>query len=161
VLDRETKLLALRGEFADHKTAATGEIEKRTNEISSLSQRLRDIEKSVEKNIDSRIQRAASRACREIWFLRLALVMLYLVIVGCAYWFIPSKDEYRIYTLVATVVIAMIGSGFISQIAYEKLARPIWLRRLVSLCDELDVSEHLRRYEVDSVKMRVTKATTQ
>lgn len=161
LLDQGSELLALKGEFGDHKEASAAELEKRTNEIAGLNERLNGIESSVKRSIDSRIQGAARRATREIFLLRLASVLIYLVIVGCAYWFIPTKDEYRLYALVATLIVALLGTGLIAQIAYDKFARPIWMRRLASHCNELDVADHLERYEVDSKKMRVNRVVAE
>lgn len=160
LLVRGAELLALKNEFGDHKKASAAELEKRTNEITGLNERLISIESSVKRSIDSRIQRAARRATREIFLLRLAAVPIYLVIVGCAYWFMPTKNEYRLYALIATVIVALLGTGLIAQIAYDKFARPIWMRRLASHCNDLDVAEHLELYEVDSKKMGVTRVIT-
>jgi hypothetical protein len=154
VLAREVALLALRSSLDEHKTLATNEINRRTTEISKLGERLRSIEEAVDSDVDGRVQRAATSARRATSFLKAALIGSYLVLVGCAYWFTPGD---RLYALGVTVGIAALGFWIIPEVAFQKLARPFWRRRLQSRCEGLGVSEHLRRYDVDEKRMRVTK----
>jgi len=153
-LDRESALLALKGSLAEQKAAAAKEIQQRTSEASNLSQHLRNIEAAVGLDIDTRIQRAATSAGRSALFLKVILVVVYLTLVGCAYWFTPGG---RIYTLATTLIVALLGFWIIPQIAYEKLARPFWVRQFQSRCSELGVLAHLHLYEVDTTNLRVTK----
>jgi len=143
IIARESALLALKGSLAEQRAAA----EKGTA-------RLHDIESAVDTDVDARVQRAAASATRATSFLKVALIVVYLLLVGSAYWFTPGD---RIYVLGATVLVALVGFWIIPEITYEKLAKGLWARRLRSRCEELGVSEHLRRYNVDAVNRRVTK----
>jgi hypothetical protein len=154
VLAREAALLALRGSLEEHKTQAAKEIGQRTTEISKLGERLRSIEEAVDSDVDGRVQRAAASARRATSFLKAALIGSYLVLVGCAYWFTPGE---RLFALGVTVGIAALGFWIIPEVAFQKLARPFWRHRLQARCEGFGVSEHLRRYDVDAKRMRVTK----
>jgi hypothetical protein len=143
MIARESALLALKGNLAEQKTAAE-----------KASQRLHDIQAAVDLDIDTRVQRAAASANVVASFLKGVLIVIYLILVGCAYWFVPGE---RIYVLSATLVVALVGFWMIPQVAYEKLAKPLWMRRLRSRCQELGVLNELGRYDVDAAKLRLTK----
>jgi hypothetical protein len=82
------------------------------------------------------------------------LVVAYLALVGLAAWFTPGD---RMYALVVTLLLALIGFWVVPQIAFEKLARPLWEKTLALRCADLGVSEHLHKYEADSATMKIVR----
>ena len=151
---RESAILALKISLTEQKEAAERERQLKDREASTLSQQLKQFQATIETDIDTRIQRASSSAKRTIIFLKLILIVVYLALVGCAYWFTPGS---RIYSLGTTLIVAMLGFWIIPQITYEKLARPLWNRRFRSRCSELGVLEHIHLYEINDVDMRVKR----
>lgn len=153
-LDRESALLALKTSLEEQKAAASKEIEQKAREASKLSQHLQNIQADVDKDIDTRIQRASTSARHATLYLKITLIIVYLILVGCAYWFTPGS---RIYILGTTLIVALLGFWVIPQITYEKLASPLWIRRFQARCSELGVTEHIRLYEVDVENMSVIR----
>lgn len=154
ILDRESALLGLKDDLAKHKINAESEINQRNKEISRLSEGLRAVEAAVESDADSRVQRAVTSAKHATEALRALLILVYLAVVGGAYWCMPMD---KTYALVVTILVALVGFWIIPQVMYEKLARPLWRWRLHTKCSELGVSDQLRNFEVDGESLRVTK----
>ena len=154
ILTREAKLLELEGALAAREAAAEREIDERERKIAVLGQRLEGVEKSIETDVELRVQKAAASARRIALALKAVLIIIYLTLVGCAYWFTPGDP---VYALGVTVFVALLGFWIIPQITYEKLAKLLWVRRLRSRCEALGVLKHLSRYEVDTKNLRVRK----
>ena len=156
---REEVILNLQSSFADHKSKSTKEIGEREKVIADLGQRLKGVEAVLESDVDSRVARAAGSAKRATRLLKVLLVTVYLIFVGCAYWitsvvFTPGQ---RFIALIVTVGIALIGFWIVPQVIYEKLARWLWTYRLRSKCEELDILRYLERYELDVINRRVVR----
>lgn len=154
VLRREADLLAARNAINEHKKESEDKIGKHQRDISQLEERFGALASSFDADVDARVQRAASQARRRTVALKMALVVAYLILVGLAAWFMPGD---RIYALVVTLLLALAGFWVVPQIAFEKLARPLWEKTLASRCADLGVSEHLHRYVADSATMSVVR----
>lgn len=153
-LRREADLLAAQDAFDKHKKESDERIGKHQRDISRLEDRIDVLASSFDADVDTRVQRAAGEARRTTDALKVVLVVAYLALVGLAAWF-TSGD--RIYALGVTLVLALIGFWVVPQIAFEKLARPLWKRSLASRCADLGVSEYLHMYEVDAATMKIVR----
>jgi CHASE3 domain sensor protein len=157
-LARETELLEVKRGLATQEASAAEEIDRRIKEAAGIQERLRDVEKAVESDIDSRVQRAAAAASRAASLLKSALILVYVALVGMTYWFTTDLIvDYRIYALTATVVLAFLGYWIVPEMAYDTLARRLWSARFRSRCVELGVAEQLSCYEIDLTNRRVMK----
>lgn len=151
---KDAELLTLRNELKEKEAAASKKINQRDKQLAEFVDRLESLESSREYDIDVRVQKAAASARRVTHALKIGLVLLYLVIVGVAYLFAPEDGA---WSLVITVVVAMLGYWIIPQITYEKLSRPLWTWRLHSRCEDLGVLEHLEKYDLEDRDLSVSK----
>lgn len=151
---KDAELLTLRNELKEKEAAASKKINERDKQLAEFVDRLESLESSREYDIDVRVQKAAASARRVTHALKIGLVLLYLVIVGVAYLFAPEDGA---WSLVITVVVAMLGYWIIPQITYEKLSRPLWTWRLHSRCEDLGVLEHLEKYDLEDRDLSVSK----
>lgn len=154
VLRRDADLLSAQSALKQHKKESEEKLGEHQREISQLKEHVHALASSVDADIDSRVQRAADDARRQTLALKVALVVGYLIIVGVAAWFTPGD---RIYALVVTVLLALIGFWIVPQIAFEKLARPLWTKKFSARCADLGVSEHLHTYDADASTMQVVR----
>ncbi len=146
--ERQSQLLSLEQTMTEQKDAAENSVALRDSQIGNLTVRLQGIEAAVEADIDIRVQNATTNATFASRVLMALLIFVYLVVVGVAYWFGPTKKEYQ---LVVTLLVAVIGFWAVPQFLYEKLKPPIWRWRFDGKCAELQVAQHLSKFNVDEI----------
>lgn len=154
VFRREGGLLAAQNALEEQRRESDERLLEHQRDMSQLEKRLDVLASSIVADIDARVQRAASEARRKTVALKVVLVVGYLILVGLAAWFTPGD---RVYALGVTLLLALLGFWIVPQIAFEKLARPLWRKTFASRCADLGVSERLNEYDIDSLTMKVMR----
>ena len=149
-LQSQSALLRLQQDLDKEKREAAQEIAKRDEQVSTLGGRLTLLEGVVGFDVDQRIQRAAGSASWITGILTSFLTVVYLSVVGAAYWFLPNE---RVpYALVITLVVALLAFWVVPQFIYDRIARPLWTWRFGSRCRDLGVTEHAAMYDIDPAR---------
>ncbi|MFA9440827.1 hypothetical protein ACDA63_14415 [Uliginosibacterium sp. sgz301328] len=135
------------------RSLADGELKKRDERVDALTGRLSTLELALESGNGRRIQRAVRSAQSATQGLKILLTVVYLLVVGCAYWFLPSERSG--YALAITVVVALLAFWIVPQYLYDRISRPLWMWRFRARCDDLGVTEYLAAYDIDPSLGRV------
>lgn len=153
-LERQSQILRLEQSHAGHKQEAEESVALRDEQIGGLTKRLNETEVAANADIDLRIQRAVSSAQTASQLLKWALIILYLIAVGGAYWYVPTE---RMTSLIVALLISAVGYWVIPQYIFDKLRRPLWRWRFLGRCAELQVSQHLFKFQIDDSNESATR----
>ena len=144
--ERQSQILRLEEAHANHRQAAETAVTSRDGQIGDLAKRLNESEVAAHADIDLRVQKAVSSARNASQLLKWALIIVYLITVGGAYWYGPTE---RMTSLIVTLAIAAIGYWMIPQYIFDKLRRPLWRWRFQGRCAELQVLQQLSKFQID------------
>lgn len=153
-LERKSEILRLEQIHAKEKQETEKKVALRDGQIADLAMRLTEMEGVALADVDLRVQRAVQSAKNASRLLKWGLITLYLIVVGCAYWYGPTD---RIQSLIVAVLIAAIGYWVVPQYIFERLRHPLWQWRFRGRCEELQVSQHLTKFKIDDVNESVAR----
>lgn len=154
-LARKSEILRLEQFHVRQKEEAEKSVELRDGQIGDLSLRLSEIEIAANADIDQRIQKAVSSAKNVSKLLKFALIVVYLIPVGVAYWYAPTDKT--ILFFVVTLILAALGLWTIPDFIFDLLRRPLWRWRFQGRCEELQVSQHLPKFLIDDSDERADR----
>lgn len=152
--ERQSQILQLEEDHANHSQAAEKAVTLRDGQIGDLANRLSEIEVAANADIDLRIQRAVRSAKNATQLLKWALFITYLIAVGAAYWYAPTEKNPSFLFL--TLLLAAIGYWMTPAYIFDKLRRPLWMWRFNGRCEELHVSQHLSKFQIDDCNESAT-----
>lgn len=153
--ERKGQILRLEQTHANQELEAEKSVALRDGKIGDLAKRLSEIEVAAEADVDLRVRRALTSAGAASLMLKSALIVVYLIVVGAAYWYGPTE---RMPSLIVTLLIAAIGYWVIPQYIFNKLKRPLWRWRFQGRCEELQVSQHLSKFQIDDSNESANRA---
>ncbi|NMM10461.1 MAG: hypothetical protein HHJ16_09325, partial [Polaromonas sp.] len=145
--ERQSQILRLEEAHAHQRQAAEKAVTLRDGQIGDLANRLSEIEVAANANIDLRMEKALRSAENATQLLKWALFITYLIAVGTAYWYAPTDKTPSFFFV--TLLLAAIGYWMIPAYIFDTLRRPLWLWKFHGRCEELQVSQHLSKFQID------------
>lgn len=152
---RQNQILLIEQDHAGQKIAAESAVSLRDEQIGDLAHRLSGMEVASNADVDLRIQAAVRSAKRATQLLKLALFIAYLIAVGAAYWYAPAEKTSTFF--VVTLLLAAVGYWMTPTYIFDRLRLPLWMWKFNGKCEELQVTQHLCKFQINNLDENVTR----